>query len=296
MSIKADKEEVVMAVSNIAGDPRVIDGLIAAYDKLVDMGINTGERWALFLGNCAHETAMFTRLEENLNYSEQRLLQVWPTRFTRASARQCANNPKALANFVYNGRLGNRPGTDDGWNFRGSGAIQTTGSENFMRAQNALGLPVWADPDLLRSDWRVGFLAAGLYFSTTKYKGRSLLSWADDVDHKAVCRAINSGEHGLVDRVANTTAVMQIMNVNEGVTLLPLLKVNQRTSGVKMLRQLLRIAGYTVYNVTDTFFDAKLYAAVMAFQEAEKLSMDGVVGTGTWMRLRTRAAGAMIGK
>ena len=296
MSIKADKEEVVMAVSNIAGDPRVIDGLIAAYDKLVEMGINTGERWALFLGNCAHETAMFTRLEENLNYSEQRLLQVWPTRFTRASARQCANNPKALANFVYNGRLGNRPGTDDGWNFRGSGAIQTTGSENFMRAQNALGLPVWADPDLLRSDWRVGFLAAGLYFTTTKYKGRSLLSWADAVDHKAVCRAINGDEHGLVDRVANTTAVMQIMNVNEGVTLLPLLKVNQRTSGVKMLRQLLRIAGYTVYNVTDTFFDAKLYSAVLAFQEAEKLSMDGVVGTGTWMRLRTRAAGAMIGK
>jgi putative chitinase len=121
MSIKADKEEVIMAVSNIAGDPRVIDGLIAAYDKLVDMGINTGERWALFLGNCAHESAMFTRMEENLNYSEQRLLQVWPTRFTRASARQCANNPKALANFVYNGRLGNRAGTDDGWNFRGSG-------------------------------------------------------------------------------------------------------------------------------------------------------------------------------
>jgi peptidoglycan hydrolase-like protein with peptidoglycan-binding domain len=86
------------------------------------------------------------------------------------------------------------------------------------------------------------------------------------------------------------------MNVNEGITLLPLLKVNQRASGVKMLRSLLRIAGYTVYNVTDTFFDAKLYSAVLAFQEAEKLSMDGVVGTGTWMRLRTRAAGAMIGK
>lgn len=296
MSTQADKDEVILAVTNIAGDPLVIDGFIAAYDKLVDMGINTGERWALFLGNCAHESAMFTRMEENLNYSEQRLLQVWPTRFTRANARACAKNPKALANFVYNGRLGNRPGTDDGWKFRGSGPIQTTGSNNFMNVQNALGLPVWADPDLLRSDWRVGFLAAGLFFTSTKVKGVSLLTLSDRMDHKAVCRAINGGEHGLTDRIANTTAVMQIMNINEGVTLLPLLKVNQRASGVKMLRQLLRMAGYTVYNVTDTFFDAKLYNAVLAFQEAEKLSMDGVVGTGTWMRLRTRAAGAMIGK
>lgn len=296
MSTQADKDEVILAVTNIAGDPRVIDGLIAAYDKLVDMGINTGERWALFLGNCAHESAMFTRMEENLNYSEQRLLQVWPTRFTRANARACAKNPKALANFVYNGRMGNRPGTDDGWNFRGSGPIQTTGSNNFMNVQNALGLPVWSDPDLLRSDWRIGFLAAGLFFTTTKYKGQSLLDLSDRMDHKSVCRAINGGEHGLTDRIANTTAVMQIMNINEGVTLLPLLKVNQRASGVKMLRQLLRYCGYTVYNVTDTFFDAKLYNTVLAFQEAERMSMDGVVGTATWMRLRTRAAGAMIGK
>lgn len=296
MSTQADKDEVILAVTNIAGDPRVIDGLIAAYDKLVGMGINTGERWALFLGNCAHESAMFTRMEENLNYSEQRLLQVWPTRFTRANARACAKNPKALANFVYNGRMGNRPGTDDGWNFRGSGPIQTTGSNNFMNVQNALGLPVWSDPDLLRSDWRIGFLAAGLFFTTTKYKGQSLLDLSDRMDHKSVCRAINGGEHGLTDRIANTVAVMQIMNINEGVTLLPLLKVNQRASGVKMLRQLLRYCGYTVYNVTDTFFDAKLYNAVLAFQEAERMSMDGVVGTATWMRLRTRAAGAMIGK
>jgi predicted chitinase len=39
----------------------------------------------------------------------------------------------AFFNFVYNGKIGNRKGTDDGYNFRGAGWPQITGLDNFKR-------------------------------------------------------------------------------------------------------------------------------------------------------------------
>jgi putative chitinase len=72
-------------------------------------------------------------VEENLNYSAKRLTQVWPKRFpSLASAKPYANNPKALAEKVYGGRLGNdRPG--DGWLFRGRNLPQATGGDLYKR-------------------------------------------------------------------------------------------------------------------------------------------------------------------
>ena len=53
-----------------------------------------------------------------LNYTAERLVQVWPSRFpTAASAAPYAHNPKALADIVYGGRGGNVAGTDDGWSY-----------------------------------------------------------------------------------------------------------------------------------------------------------------------------------
>jgi hypothetical protein len=57
-----------------------------------------------------------------------------------AAAQSYAGNPKARADKVYNGRMGDRLGTDDGWNFRGRGAVQTTGREDFQRLARATGL------------------------------------------------------------------------------------------------------------------------------------------------------------
>ena len=105
-----------------------------------------------FLGNILHESLYLRRLEENLNYTRaQRLMDVWPSRFkSLAFAEQYVRQPRKLANYVYGNRLGNTPGTDDGWDYRGSGLIMVTGKANFAAVEEATMVPVVASPDLLR--------------------------------------------------------------------------------------------------------------------------------------------------
>lgn len=95
-----------------------------------------------FMAQISLECGAGTELVENLNYSAQRMCQVWPKRFRSiASAAPYAHNPRALADKVYNGRMGNRPGTDDGYNNRGRGATQTTGAYGYDLLARAYGLP-----------------------------------------------------------------------------------------------------------------------------------------------------------
>jgi putative chitinase len=90
--------------------------------------IDTPMREAAFLGQMAHESAKFTRLEENLWYRAPQIAKVWPRLASRATA--LAGKPEDLANAAYGGRLGNnRPG--DGWLFRGRGLVQLTGRANY---------------------------------------------------------------------------------------------------------------------------------------------------------------------
>ncbi|KSV89787.1 hypothetical protein [Sinorhizobium sp. GL28] len=81
-----------------------------------------------------HETGGAMRpVEENLNYSANRLTKVWPARFpTLASAEPYAGKPRKLANRVYGGRLGNVE-ADDGWRYRGRGLAQITGKANYAK-------------------------------------------------------------------------------------------------------------------------------------------------------------------
>lgn len=158
----------------------------AAAFGLVDKG-----DLARFLANVCVETQGFTRLEENLNYSAKRLCQVWPTRFpTLASTRGFAGNPQALANKVYGGRLGNKGKSNAGWLYRGSGALQTTGYDNFAEVEKVTGLPVTANPDMLRRP-DLAVRSALIFWQRRKLNGVS--------DIEAVRRVINGGTHGLAE-------------------------------------------------------------------------------------------------
>ena len=77
----------------------------AAIDQAVERyGI---EHPAEFIGQMVVESARFTAVVENLNYSAEGLLKTWPKRFTPVEARQYARQPERIANRVYANRMGN---------------------------------------------------------------------------------------------------------------------------------------------------------------------------------------------
>jgi putative chitinase len=146
---------------------------------------------ARFLANVCVETQGFTRLEENLNYSAGRLLKVWPKRFpTLASTKGFAGNPQALANKVYGGRLGNAGKANAGWLYRGSGALQTTGFDNFAEVERVTKLPVTDYPDMLRKP-DLAVKAALIFWQRRNLNGVA--------DIGRVRQVINGGTNGLAE-------------------------------------------------------------------------------------------------
>lgn len=188
-----------------AAIPRAPHAWIAALlEEAPRWGIDTDNEIASFVAQLAHESAEFTRLEENLNYSAQRLRQIWRRRFpTLALAQQYARNPQRLANFVYANRLGNGPqDSGDGWRFRGRGPIQLTGSKNYTVCSTGIGVDLIDKPDLLCTP-TVGIRSACWY-----WKVRDLDLLDDDDDVRAETRAVNGGFHGLASRQAYFNKLM----------------------------------------------------------------------------------------
>lgn len=145
-----------------------------------------------FLAQIIHESAGLTRMEENLSYSAQRLMQVWPSRFpTLESAEPYARNPIALANKVYGGRMGNtEPG--DGWRFIGRSPLQITGRNNYAAVGDMVGQDLTTMPELLEQP----------HFALEA----CIAWWEGNVpdsmlgDGERVCRRVNGGLIGLAER------------------------------------------------------------------------------------------------
>ena len=160
-------------------------------------GITSPLLVAHVMAQISHECGAGHDVVENLSYTAGRMMQVWPSRFpTMASAQPYAGNPRALANKVYNGRMGNRAGSDDGWNFRGRGASQTTGREGYERVRKATGLDVVAHPEWL-IDPRY-FLLCGV----SDFINCGCLPFAKADDVLNVTRRLNGGTIGLAERKA----------------------------------------------------------------------------------------------
>lgn len=105
---------------------------------------------AAFLAQVGYESIGLTRTDENLNYSSERLLAVFPSYFDHDSALQYQGKPAAIANHVYANRFGNRDeSSGDGWRYRGRALIQITFHDNYLMVEDRLGIPCVDNPDLL---------------------------------------------------------------------------------------------------------------------------------------------------
>lgn len=177
--------------------PGLRDGIATAAPTVFSKyGIDTDALIAIVFGQISLECGAGTEVVENLNYSAQRMTQVWPDRFpTIAAALPFAHNPRALANKVYNGRMGNALNSNDGFDFRGRGATQTTGREGYGALAKVVGLDLLANPDLVNDPKH--FLECGVAdFDLCK-----CLPWAQAGNIVQVTRHLNGGTTGLADRI-----------------------------------------------------------------------------------------------
>lgn len=172
-------------------DQKIVEASAAALDRLAaQYDLVTFLRRVHFMAQCAHESASFTKMVENLNYSAQRIAQVWPRLKDRAH--ELERKPRELANAAYASRFGNRDeASGDGWRYRGRGPFMLTFRDNYRECGVSIGKDLIGSPDLV-ADPVVGMEVALHYWIT-----RGCQEAADKDNVELVTRLINGGSEGL---------------------------------------------------------------------------------------------------
>jgi len=183
-----------------------LDALIEHGDILRRYGVTTPAHAAMILGQVCHETGDLTILTENMNYRAERISQVWPS---RPEAVKYAGDPHGLANSVYGSRMGNRPGTMDGYNFRGTGLAQHTGRDGFAAISKISGIDFLSRPELLITDPPSAAHALGAF-----WRWKRLGEVCPDTSEAsiiAVTKRWNGGQIGLADRIVKVRRAAKAM-------------------------------------------------------------------------------------
>lgn len=189
MSLQAFQTEIGTTPDGVFG-PATMKAAMARYGW-------TGAQAAHFFGNTAHETGDYHVFSENLNYDAIGLLRNWPSHFTAAEAAAYAHKPVAIANRAYANRMGNGDeASGDGWAFRGRGAIQTTGRNNYLDVSRGLNRPdIMTNPDLLANDLAMD---SAIFFFTRNHIW-PMCSDVSDATIAHVRHVLNGGSIGLPD-------------------------------------------------------------------------------------------------
>ncbi|MBR2239965.1 MAG: glycoside hydrolase family 19 protein [Bacilli bacterium] len=172
-------------------------------------GINTPLRLAHFLAQVLHESGHLKYKSENLNYSAQALLKVFPKYFkTTADANAYARQPVKIANRVYANRMGNgNEASGEGWKYRGRGLLQITGRSNYEQCGKYINSDLMHYPDSILGDPDLNVKVACWYWTT-----RNLNQFADNDDIVTITKKINGGLNGLQDRTTVLQKAKLILN------------------------------------------------------------------------------------
>jgi putative chitinase len=195
----------------IPGNPYIDHWFHALDEILPEYEINTPQRVAAFLAQCAHESGNFKFLKENLNYKAESLLKVFPKYFkTIDEARAYEKKPEKIANRIYGNRMGNGDeSSGDGFRYCGRGLIQLTGKENYSWFAASLEIPVEEASEYLETF--EGAVQSACWFWETN----SLNVQADAGDIKLMTRKINGGYIGLEDRIKHYNHALHIFGAQQ---------------------------------------------------------------------------------
>ena len=261
--------------------------------------INTPNRIVGFVAQCAHESANFTALEENLNYKEATLLKIFPRYFGagKRNAAEYAGKPEKIANYVYmdefrTSKMGNVK-EGDGWLFRGRGLKQLTGRENYTNFGKSVGMT--AEEAAVYVATEKGAIESACWF----WNAKKLNAIADSGDIVKMTKVINGGDIGLADRKARWEKGLAVLGgkvsvapvksqITDSVTqsapasgldLTEALNIGSRGETVKALQAKLGLSP------ADGVFGPNTKRAVKEYQAKNGLVADGVAGPKTLAKL-----------
>ena len=196
MSLKSLQTKIGVGADGAFG-PGTLKAAMAYYKM-------TPERAAHFFAQTAHESGNFKAFAENLNYGASGLTTTFKKYFsTTEKALLYERKPEKIANLVYGNRMGNGDeASGDGFKFRGRGALQLTGKDNYKVFSEYLKNPeIMTNPDLVATEF--AFESAIFFFDRNK-----LWDICDKGVNKdtilALTKRINGGTHGLADREEKT--------------------------------------------------------------------------------------------
>ena len=216
--------------------------------------IDTVDRVAGFIAQTSHESAGYSVLTENLNYSAEALDKIFPKYFKRAGrdAKDYHRQPEKIANVIYANRMDNGD-TDsgDGWRFRGGGILQLTGRYNYTQFGKAEDKTAEEATEFVRSP--IGALASACWFWDTN----NINKYCDNQDITGMTKRINGGTIGLEDRKKHYAHALEVLGGH-----------------------------YTPRKVYETVRLGSRGPTVAKLQETLGLTADGIFGKGTEAKLK----------
>jgi putative chitinase len=254
-----------------------VDALVTASQsgEMERCGFTTPLRVCNFLAQMCHETGGLTLERENTNWKKARMLELWPSLKKNpkllSQVMLLPDDEEAKANFIYcNSKLinlGNRPGTNDGYDFRGAYGFQDTGLKAWEEASRYCGVDFVSDPTLYNA-------AQSVKYWVRKWQNDGFHKLADRHYIRAIGNKINRGSpyaekepNGHADRVnwfAKAWLVFgsptgEAPEVPEGMAL------GAYGASVEALQVRLRELGYPVGKI-DGVFGPGLARSVAAFK------------------------------
>lgn len=176
-----------------------------ANDVFRDTGLTTPLLQAHFLAQISHECGAGTIVRENMNYTAQRLMQIFgvgvhSAAITSGEAAALAHHPEQIAERVYGlgnpkkaKELGNtRPG--DGWKFRGNGMLQLTGGGSHKHIGDITGFDLYDHPEMLEDP------ATSFRVAAVEFKALNCIPAAQADNVVLVTKRVNGGKNGLAER------------------------------------------------------------------------------------------------
>jgi len=167
------------------------------------LGIDKHSKAVHFWAQVGHETGNFKHFEENLNYSSDALLRVFGRYFKdREEANNYAREPEKIASKVYANRMGNGDEESmDGWKYRGRGALQLTGKNNYKSFSDYLGVDVIKNPNLVVDKYA---FESAMFFFDSNNLWQICLGGLDEKTIKKLTKRINGGYNGIEHRIELT--------------------------------------------------------------------------------------------